>query len=457
MAGRRFRIGKLGWQGKLTGLITLVLATVLLIQSAYVIPYIEKNEVEHEQVQQEEIARNIAREMDTDLQQLSGRLIELSKCTEFRSMNLAAQQEIINTVAEGSMRFISLFVMDADGWFILGSSENDLSMYTTRSYADMPYFTIPVEQGETYYAVPRFYPAVKLLAVTIAVPIESDAGERVGVLLGMLTMNHLIEMVTDYPLEEGMVAIVVDKEGTVLAHSDIDLFALEEGPLSLDYSNWPMVQSVMAGESSGSQLYEHDNRSYFGTYYILESNGWGVVVECPMNLVVAEASAISRRMRLLSGAVFTAVLFLTLIIARQIMAGERELVNKLERSEFNFRTIANFTYGWESWVDHDGKFTYVSPACERITGYSAGEFIGNSSLMEKIVHPDDHEHVANHMIREFKEKGVLSLDYRIITRSGEEKWINHVCQSVYSAGGAWIGRRCSNRDITESKQDEAVI
>ena len=49
------------------------------------------------------------------------------------------------------------------------------------------------------------------------------------------------------------------------------------------------------------------------------------------------------------------------------------------------------------------------------------------------------------------------MEFRIITRSGEERWLSHVCQSVYSFGGAWIGRRISNRDITELKRDEVML
>ena len=40
----------------------------------------------------------------------------------------------------------------------------------------------------------------------------------------------------------------------------------------------------------------------------------------------------------------------------------------------------------------------------------------------------------------------------IITRSGEERWINHNCQPVHDIDGRPLGRRGSNRDITIRKQ-----
>ena len=46
----------------------------------------------------------------------------------------------------------------------------------------------------------------------------------------------------------------------------------------------------------------------------------------------------------------------------------------LQTSEEKFRTVADFTYDWEYWVNEQGGFNYISPSCERITGYSADEF-----------------------------------------------------------------------------------
>ena len=61
----------------------------------------------------------------------------------------------------------------------------------------------------------------------------------------------------------------------------------------------------------------------------------------------------------------------------------------LRRSEERFRTLADSTYDWESWRAPDGKYLYVSPSCERITGYRREEFMADPSLVARIVHPDD--------------------------------------------------------------------
>ena len=124
----------------------------------------------------------------------------------------------------------------------------------------------------------------------------------------------------------------------------------------------------------------------------------------------------------------------------------------IRESEERFRTVADFTYNWEYWIAPDGKYLYVSPSCERITGYTPDEFINVPGLLKKIVHPDDHSDIVDHFQGEEGLEKLHSVDFRIITRSGEERWINHVCQMVYGTTGAYLGRRGSNRDITKQKK-----
>ena len=129
----------------------------------------------------------------------------------------------------------------------------------------------------------------------------------------------------------------------------------------------------------------------------------------------------------------------------------------LRESEERFRTFIDFTYDWEYWLAPDGQFIYISPSCERITGYSPEEFMNAPELFEKIVHPDDHSMVVSHIRGEQNAEKLFPIDFRIITRTGEERWINHVCQAVYGIDGTYLGRRGGNRDISKHKQMEEEL
>ena len=126
-------------------------------------------------------------------------------------------------------------------------------------------------------------------------------------------------------------------------------------------------------------------------------------------------------------------------------------------SEELFRMMADFTYDWEYWLSPDGKYVYVSPACQRITGYSGNEFHKDPKLLSKIIHREDHDAVSRHLEEILESDEAQHLDFRITTRSGEERWISHVCQPIYGKDQTYLGRRASNRDISRRKELEEEL
>ena len=132
---------------------------------------------------------------------------------------------------------------------------------------------------------------------------------------------------------------------------------------------------------------------------------------------------------------------------------------ELRRSELRFRTIADFTYDWEYWMLPDGKMEYVSPSCERISGYSATEFLQNPQLLHEIIHPDDgnRTETIDCLSQLGSESQWDEVDFRIQTRSGETRWINHACRPVYDSSGEYLGQRASLRDITKRMSHEREL
>ena len=130
----------------------------------------------------------------------------------------------------------------------------------------------------------------------------------------------------------------------------------------------------------------------------------------------------------------------------------------LREAEWKFRTVANHTYDWEYWQLPDGTFSYCSPSCERITGYTRDEFYLDPGLMPRIIHPDDIKLFKGHQVSrnktDFKED---DLELRIINRDGSTVWINHVCRAIIDEHGTYLGQRGSNRDITNRKMMEEEI
>jgi len=121
-------MSNLSWRAKLMGLFILVLGASLLFQLFYVIPTIRSREVDMAEVRQKEIAQSIARELDTDLAGMENILRKMAERAEFRNMDIGDQQQTVTQVAEISPDIGNLFVMDAEGWFVSGTT-TDLSVY----------------------------------------------------------------------------------------------------------------------------------------------------------------------------------------------------------------------------------------------------------------------------------------------------------------------------------------
>lgn len=139
-------------------------------------------------------------------------------------------------------------------------------------------------------------------------------------------------------------------------------------------------------------------------------------------------------------------------ISLELAAYKFQMEQKLKESELRFRTVADFTYDWETWLDPKGDLIYMSPSCERITGYRREAFLEDWKLFIRIVHPDDRELVRMEFDAHIgSEKHTCQLEFRIIRADGKERWIEHICQPVFSSEDQYLGRRASNRDITARK------
>ena len=132
----------------------------------------------------------------------------------------------------------------------------------------------------------------------------------------------------------------------------------------------------------------------------------------------------------------------------------KNLEHCLRQQEIKFRTVADFAYNLECWMRSDGSFLYVSPSSYRITGYSANEFMENPSLFNDIIFPEDKPKWEEHLRHFNTSINQRDLQFRLVRRDGEIRWIAHACQAVIGDDDEFLGYRSSNQDITEQKTYE---
>lgn len=114
-----------------------------------------------------------------------------------------------------------------------------------------------------------------------------------------------------------------------------------------------------------------------------------------------------------------------------------------------FKAIVDNNRDWVSWRAPDGELVYVSPSCQRISGYSPEEFLRNPGLLGEIIHPEDRAEVHARLEEEIRSAVELPpLQFRISRKDGSQLWVSHTCRPVYDVGGGLLGHRLANRDIS---------
>lgn len=127
----------------------------------------------------------------------------------------------------------------------------------------------------------------------------------------------------------------------------------------------------------------------------------------------------------------------------------------LKASEMKFRTVADYTYDWEYWENENHHIYYTSPSCERITGYTQDEFIVDPNLLDRIVHPEDFKDFNKHKEMVFSSQNrnkVDDLKFRIVNKNGSLVFIHHICRPIFDEKDRFVGRRVSNRDVTDNEK-----
>jgi PAS domain S-box-containing protein len=198
---------------------------------------------------------------------------------------------------------------------------------------------------------------------------------------------------------------------------------------------------------SSDEEYEHVGRE---KYRMIKENGTGTVetyFRCKNGKIidVLLSSTPIDLTDLSIGVTFTAL----------DISDRKKSEKALKESRRKYRLLADYTYDWEYWIDQEGNYVYISPSCERITGYSPEEFISNPQLLYKIVSPDYAEKVQQHYNDENNPKTQPhSMEFPIIHKTGKELWIEHHCNPIFDSHGDYVGRRGNNREVTDRKKAE---
>jgi PAS domain S-box-containing protein len=131
----------------------------------------------------------------------------------------------------------------------------------------------------------------------------------------------------------------------------------------------------------------------------------------------------------------------------------------LRKSEEKYRLISESVpvLVYSALPDKRSTNLFVSGRSKELTGYSAEEFLKNPDLWSTIVHPEDSAFAWEQIEKHRRNKTMLDVEYRIITRNGTTKWIRDKATPALDEQGEIIRIDGFMEDVTARKQAERAL
>ena len=144
-------------------------------------------------------------------------------------------------------------------------------------------------------------------------------------------------------------------------------------------------------------------------------------------------------------------------VAEQLsIALERSrLYQTLQKSEEQFRLLAENTRDLVSLHKPSGDIAYLSPSVTQVLGYKVDELLNTSPY--DIIFSEDQSLVERCIMDAFHNDIVTPLTYRMRHKSGHYIWIESLMQLARDKTGQRLGLIVSSRDVTERKSIEDAL
>jgi diguanylate cyclase (GGDEF)-like protein/PAS domain S-box-containing protein len=132
---------------------------------------------------------------------------------------------------------------------------------------------------------------------------------------------------------------------------------------------------------------------------------------------------------------------------RKSLAEKRRVIQLLLESENRYRDLVETSHDLIWTTDSFGRFTYLNAAANAIFGAPPKDLIGRCFFDFEA----DASHVSNRrFLAQLKRDGEIKhYVTRLVTRSGQDRWIGINARVVADDNGAMLGIRGTARDITE--------
>lgn len=149
--------------------------------------------------------------------------------------------------------------------------------------------------------------------------------------------------------------------------------------------------------------------------------------------------------------------YLTLFV--EVLGNAMEIARArtaVEASQRRFEQVAEMSREWIWEADRSWRYTYSSPAVERVLGYAPKDVIGRR--IDELMRPALRRAAMASIQADMKRDGrVEGLGLRLVGRNGEEVICEMFAAALTDGSGACIGYRGCYRDVTRERRLESEL
>jgi len=277
--------GKNGTEGDIavklrTRLFTMLLATSLIpiiifsvVSISLFVSLSQKNTYQLNQDKMEIVKSEISGMLDKHFTTLR----TIARQPAVRNFDLASTKDILVDAAEVNSDLV-IALDDIQGQQVVKSNDDALTNIVEREF-----FKQAMNGTEEYVSDILVAKATGKLIVVIATPVRDLNGNIIGVLQANIQLAQVSDFVTELS-QGGSDVYVLSRQGTVLAHPNIEYVENQE-----DFSSLEFVQAGFAGNGTTMKTQNINGENVIVSCYLDELSGWLIVVETPVSVAMASA------------------------------------------------------------------------------------------------------------------------------------------------------------------------
>jgi PAS domain S-box-containing protein len=180
-------------------------------------------------------------------------------------------------------------------------------------------------KGRTYYGD---FDVTKDIIPTmvIAVPIEGDREKPSGVLVAKIHLQSVWEAVSEIRIGERGFAYVVDSDGMLISHPNVNRVLMK-----INMRHLPMVNQVVSGKEGVSEFEHPRGEKFLFVFKPISGLGWGVIVQVPVQEAYKPIKTMTRTAFIWIGVSLFVAVFFSLLFTKKLVHPIKQLSQEMTK------------------------------------------------------------------------------------------------------------------------------